>query len=37
MRTDKWKKEQDARVKLMYEVYDSRGDDIKHKSTFFFF
>ena len=28
---DQWRKEEDARIKLMYQVYDSRAGDIGRK------
>jgi hypothetical protein len=30
-RIKKWQNEEDARVKLLYEVYDDRAKALKHK------
>jgi len=31
---EQWKKEEDARIKLMYQVYDSRASDLQRKHDF---
>lgn len=33
--TAKWQADEDKRVKLMYEVYDDRVQNIAHKRTFY--